>query len=130
MESADILQKRRSDTNTSKGIFAPCNMLLDDGLQLKIADFGCSSIDGSRSNAGVSARFYPPRLRECFEKPITASDDLFALGSSIRDVLTGVAPFHDISTGQVNILMGLQQFPDLTGLVCFSIFRDCWVQWA
>jgi serine/threonine protein kinase len=39
----------------------PHNMFLDDKLELKIADFGCSSFDQSGSMAATDVRFYPPR---------------------------------------------------------------------
>lgn len=42
--------------------FSPRNMLLDENLELKVADFGCVSMDGSKSSAGGSVRFYPPRV--------------------------------------------------------------------
>lgn len=103
----------------------PHNMFLDDKLQLKIGDFGCSSIDGSASPAGTNTRFYPPR--SSWSSPITPSDDLFALGSCMYEILTGAAPFKETPSPQVRTLMMLQQFPDLTGLYYGSIIRDCWL---
>ncbi|KAF2208472.1 hypothetical protein CERZMDRAFT_49035, partial [Cercospora zeae-maydis SCOH1-5] len=79
--------------------FSPRNMLLDEQLKLKIADFGCVSIDGSRSSIGGSARFYPPRVLT-YER-IEFGDDLFTLGSSIFKVLTRKPPYLDLSTCRI-----------------------------
>jgi serine/threonine protein kinase len=105
--------------------FSPRNMLLDTTLELKVTDFGCVSIDGARSSAGGSARFYIPRVlsRERFE----VDDDLFALGSSIFEVLTGEPPYADLSIDQVRTLYGVKQFPYLSGLDLGDIIRDCWL---
>lgn len=103
----------------------PHNILLDDKLQIKIADFGCSSIDGSSSLAGTNSRFYPPRTS--WSSPVTSTDDLFALGSCIYEILTGAAPFREMPSPLARTLVALQQFPDLTGLDCGPIIRDCWL---
>ncbi|KAF2771108.1 kinase-like protein, partial [Teratosphaeria nubilosa] len=103
--------------------FSPRNMLIDHTLELKVADFGCVSIDGSRSSVGGSSRFYPTRNCEIFE----VNDDLFALGSSVFEVLTWKPPYVDLETGAVRNLHGLQQFPDLVGLDFSDIIRDCWL---
>ena len=105
--------------------FSPRNMLLDETLELKVADFGCVSMDSSKSSGGGSVRFYAPRVlsRERFE----VDDDLFALGSSIFEVLTGKPPYVDLETRRVQSLYGLQQFPDLVGLDMGDIISDCWL---
>jgi serine/threonine protein kinase len=103
----------------------PHNMFLDDKLELKIADFGCCSLDQSESMAATDVRFYPPR--PFYKSPVSADDDLFALGSCIYEIITGTAPFGDILSPQVHVLVGLRQFPDLTGLDCRDIIRDCWL---
>ncbi|KAK0862972.1 hypothetical protein LTR87_016381 [Friedmanniomyces endolithicus] len=95
--------------------FSPRNMLLDENLELKVADFGCVSMDGSKSSAGgMSERF-------------KLDDDLFALGSSIYEVLTGKPPYMELGTQEIQTLYSLQQFPDLVGLDMRDVIRDCWL---
>lgn len=103
----------------------PSNLFLDDKLELKIADFGCCSMDQSESSAGTDARFYPPR--PSWNSPVSIDDDLFALGSCIYEVLTGAAPFEDILSPQARTLARLRQLPDLTGLEFRHVIRDCWL---
>ncbi len=54
-------------------------------------------------------------------------DDLFALGSSIYEVLTGKPPYMDLGTQEIQTLYSLQQFPDLVGLDMRDVIRDCWL---
>ncbi|GIZ41395.1 hypothetical protein CKM354_000470000 [Cercospora kikuchii] len=105
--------------------FSTKNLLLDKDLELKVADFGCSSLDGGRTNGGGSARFYPPRDRGTGR--IEASDDLFALGSCTFEILTGRPPYDDLETRRVGRLYGLRQFSDLVGMDFADVIRDCWL---
>jgi len=105
--------------------FNPRNMLLDERLEVKVADFGCVAIESAKSSAGGCVRFYPPRVLK--RKRFEADDDLFALGSSIFEVLTGKPPYEDLETRPIQKLYWVRQFPDLTGLDLADIIRDCWL---
>ncbi|KAI7161786.1 hypothetical protein KC349_g2492 [Hortaea werneckii] len=105
--------------------FTPNNMLLDHRMELKITDFGCSSIDGSWSPGTAGARFDP--CNGHWSTPVTNQDDLFALGSSIFEILTSQRPYDDISSDQIRLLHRQRQFEDLTGLDMADIILDCWL---
>lgn len=105
--------------------FSPSNLLLNENLELKVADFGCCSIDGSVATGVAGVRF-----RTChadWRRPASRDEDLFALGSCIYEVLTGKSPLGDIESDQVQDLHRLCQFADLTGMDMADIIRDCWL---
>lgn len=84
--------------------FEPNKMLLDHRLELKITDFGCSSIDGSKSSSSAGVRFDPAYSNR--DALATKEDSLFALGSSIFEVLTTCSKraYEDIGTNRSGIL--------------------------
>lgn len=82
--------------------FSPRNLLLDDKLQVKVADFGGCSINGSWSSAMGSARFQQPCQIEALP---TIHADIFSLGSTIYEIMTGSIPYEDVSSSQVRQLV-------------------------
>lgn len=104
--------------------FSPRNLLLDDDLQVKVADFGGCSMNGSWSSAMGSVRFLQPRRSSA---PPDIQIDIFALGSTIFEIMTGVIPYEDISSSQVRQLYALSQFPALTGVQGEGVIRACWL---
>jgi serine/threonine protein kinase len=76
----------------------PSNLMIDAKGNLKIADFGISaSLSDSRSrvsnvgSSGTPAYMSPQQL---LGQPPTAADDLYALGVTLYELLTGKPPFH------------------------------------
>lgn len=98
------------------------NLLLDASLGLKIADFSGSSLRGSKTNSCAGMRYMPPKSFDDVRKHI----DLFALGSVIYKIMSGMDPYEDIPSGSVWPLYELRQFPDVTGLVCGESIKGCW----
>lgn len=72
----------------------PENLLLDSNSRLKIIDFSGSSFDGIVGSAIESSRFFLPRP---WEEPPTVRTDIFALGSTIYEIVTGRQPYEDLS---------------------------------
>ncbi|KAK5710038.1 hypothetical protein LTR17_019259 [Elasticomyces elasticus] len=108
--------------------FSPKNFLLDTDLELKLADLGCCASVGEQSSGCGSCRFYPPTDWKQRPLPLpTMQDDLFALGSSIYNIMTGHRPYDDIPSDHVPRLIGLQQLPDLCSVDMRDIIRDCWL---
>jgi serine/threonine protein kinase len=102
----------------------PRNFLLDANLNLKIADFAGSCFKGSKSYACESSRYYLPRdWREC----PTVITDLFALGSTIYQILTGTDPYEELESHDVERLYQERKFPDVLDLPCGEVITKCWL---
>lgn len=101
--------------------FSPRNILLDEYMRAKVVDFACASIDGSPSAAGGTVRFCTPRARN------HVMNDIFALGSTIYEIFTGLQPYQDVPSRCVKRLYSLQQFPDLAGIHMSNVILDCWM---
>jgi len=112
----------------SAGVFhcdiAPKNFLLDADLSLKIADFGSSSLDGSRPSGCASTRFITPDFT--FRTPPTVQEDLYALGSTMYNIMTGKAPYQELESDEVERRYCAQDFPDITDIPCGKIIQRCW----
>lgn len=104
--------------------FSPRNLLLDANLEIKVADFGGCSIHGSQTSAMGSVRYY---LSRSTRLPPSTQADIFALGSTIYEIMTGSIPYKDISSDQVKQLYELSQFPDLHGVQLGEVIRSCWL---
>lgn len=108
----------------------PHNFLLDAALNLKIADFSGSSVNGSCASVCPRARYRAPDPEWKPGKPPTAGEDIFALGSVFYYIFTGNAPFHELEEEEVekNYTAGI--FPSLSGVPCSDIINQCWQQHA
>ncbi|RDW61705.1 protein kinase family protein [Aspergillus mulundensis] len=105
---------------------SPRNFLLDHELDLKICDFGGSSLNGSRPSAFVSTRYCPPNYS--WDDSPRWSDDVFSLGSLIYFIMTDEYPYEEVQSDEVQARYNSLQFPDVSGTACGSIIQDCWHQ--
>ncbi|KAF2249701.1 kinase-like protein [Trematosphaeria pertusa] len=101
------------------------NVFLTDNLNAKLADFGGSSLDGSPLLviANASHRYPGPR------QSIPA--DLFALGSVLYHLMTGVNPYQDLldqgHDDEIQTLIQNGEFPETDSLgPVGTIITKCW----
>lgn len=104
----------------------PENMLLDDHLGLRIIDMSGASIDGKPPLSLESTRFFLPRSMQD-EMPCSTTTDLFALGSSIYQIVTGRQPYEELEDDEVEARFARKEFPPLEGVACKTIIEKCWL---
>ncbi|KAL4808638.1 kinase-like protein [Aspergillus unguis] len=103
---------------------SPRNFLLDAELDLKISDFGGSSLYGAEPSATPETRFRHPGY-DWAVRPVYA-DDIFSLGSLVYFIETGSYPYGEISSDSVEKMYESGQFPDTSCLVCGAVILKCW----
>ncbi|RCI09700.1 hypothetical protein L249_3977 [Ophiocordyceps polyrhachis-furcata BCC 54312] len=113
----------------------PANILLDDKLHIRLADFqGCHLGDSGEellpALVGEPCRYFCPRNED---SGASRKTDIFALGSTIHFIVTGEEVFPDIIAGEedwderVRSRFASRAFPD-NSHPCASITRKCWMQ--
>ena len=102
----------------------PKNFLLDEDLSLRISDFSGSSIKGAQPTAHAGTRFSQPSYDWRYAP--TIQDDLFAFGSTIHTIVTGLYPFQEIDSDEVIKRYEAQEWPNVTGILCGGIIERCW----
>ena len=122
-EAAEGLQRLHS-ANVIHCDVEPKNFLLDSDLSLKIADFSGSSLDGSQPSACAGMRFSEPNFN--WRSPPTVRQDLYSLGSTIYNIMTGRPPFQELPSNEVEKFFKASTFPELTDILCGEVIQRCW----
>lgn len=103
----------------------PENMVLDAGLGVRIIDMSGSSISGKPPLSLESTRFFLPRCR-IVDMPCSVVTDLFALGSSFCQIITGRHPYAELSDKEVEKRFACGDFPSVSGIPFGDTIRRCW----
>jgi serine/threonine protein kinase len=101
----------------------PKNFLLDATFGLRIADFASSSLNGSHVSASGSTRFSLPRRAG---EQATTRSDVFGLGSTTYEIMTGKSPYGELDSDEVVRLFKAKDFPAITGTPCDEFIQQCW----
>ncbi|KAI3396846.1 hypothetical protein diail_11618 [Diaporthe ilicicola] len=128
MEAAEGIELLHS-YGVLQGDVGPHNFLLDVDLELKICDFGGSSLDGSRATVAPGVRYRLPSLGGRHIRPAMIKEDLFALGSTIYFIATGHEPYNELTDeDEVEKLYKDGVFPELGGVPFAEAIALCWRQ--
>lgn len=99
------------------------NVFLDDNLDVELGDFAGSAIDD-----------LPPLI--CYEtshelpgEDISTRTELFALGSTVYEIMTGSKPYKDLPDHEVSAALSEGRYPDLESVSAFrNTIMGCWKQ--
>lgn len=99
-----------------------------NGKDIRLSDFGGSSLDGSDAIVMENATHFLPRDEDA---PNTVLSDLFALGSTLYEIFVGRKPYEGVGDGEVQRLFGERVFPTLEEEVEDERWRrviwKCWM---
>jgi serine/threonine protein kinase len=109
--------------NVFHGDISCNNIFLDDSLNVKLGDFAGSAIDD-----------HPPLV--CYEtshelpgEDISTRTELFALGSTTYEIMTGSKPYKDLPDHEVSAAFLEGRYPDLESVSAFrNTIMRCWRQ--
>jgi serine/threonine protein kinase len=99
-------------------------MLLDSSDSVRLVDFAGSSLDNSPSTVNYEVQSRLPGLL----KPSKQSD-IFALGSAIYEMATGVKPYEKMSYREVQKLYAKKAYPETADIQELGpVIQKCWRQ--
>lgn len=98
------------------------NLLLDAELNVLLSDFQGTfkKLDGY---AMESARYFLPR--EATSPPNEVSD-IFALGTLMYTIMSGIEPYPELSDADVEKRYQRLEFPETNDIVCGRMILRCW----
>ncbi|KAF1990327.1 kinase-like protein [Aulographum hederae CBS 113979] len=97
------------------------NVLLDANLDVKLADFAGSSMDGSELLVVVTASHLIPG------ENLSIQGDLFALGSTLYRIATGLNPYSELEEDEIETRFLNGEFPETKSLGrCGEVVSGCW----
>jgi serine/threonine protein kinase len=101
----------------------PENILLDERCEVYLIDFSGSCIDGRVGTALESVRFFLPRDPD---SESTVQTDLFALGSTLYEIMTGEEPYCNLADEVVERRFQQGLFPSVAMIPSGEIITQCW----
>ena len=103
------------------------NILLSSSMNLKICDFGSSTMEGQEQIGMGETRYC--RYRPLTEVKACFLDDIFSLGCLMYEILTGKPPYADFGSESVGKRYQSHTFPSLDNIVPHiygDVIENCW----
>ncbi|KAH9211870.1 kinase-like domain-containing protein [Leptodontidium sp. 2 PMI_412] len=98
--------------------------LLDSELHVKISDLGFSSFSDGDVLGFENSSYHLPRDLNS-KTPSTIQSDLFALGSTLYEIMTGRRPYEAISDDAITELYVKGCFPEVMSILCGDVIMSC-----
>ncbi|KAE8406524.1 kinase-like protein [Aspergillus pseudonomiae] len=101
--------------------------LVDKRYNARLSDFGGSSLQGSDAIIMENATHFLPRDEDA---PNTVQSDIFALGSTLYEILVGRKPYEGLEDDKIQQLYLNKTFPSLDEIRSVSwrtIILKCWM---
>lgn len=100
--------------------------LMDKKYNIRLSDFGGSSLQGSEAIVMENASHFLPRDED---SPNSVQSDLFALGSTIYEILLGKKPYEGAEEDDIHRYFSQGVFPTLEEIRDWqweNVIRKCW----
>lgn len=97
--------------------------LLDDKYDARLSDFASSSYGQHQALGMENASHYLPRDPE---EPNTIQSDIFALGSTLYELMEGRAPYGEKTDDEILSLFQNEKFPCTNEIPYGDVILSCW----
>lgn len=100
--------------------------LVDKRLNIRLSDFGGSSLRGSEAIVMENATHFLPRDED---SPNTVQSDIFALGSTLYEIILGLRPYEGEGEDEVRQLYLQELFPSVESIgdtTWRRAIQKCW----
>jgi len=100
------------------------NFLVADDLTLKLCDFAGSTFAGRSPLVSEEVRYR--KIEGVARSTQSTQTELFAIGSLMYEIVTGLPPYDDLSDEEIEERYGKQDFPSLENLQYAEVIERCW----
>mgnify|MGYP000904853543 CR=1 FL=1 len=96
----------------------PSNIMINDDFEIRLLDFGIAKNtenDPTLTKIGASAGYTPMYMspEHCNGSPVTMYSDIYSLGVTLWQMVTGKAPYEGFTQGQIYLKVATEPLPSI-----------------